>query len=199
MLDLKLQVIYCNLLTECDSIIHIFDFCTVKCHSAYHPVMIQNLQPLTLTPFYWPLSSNTVNPVSWMWLEAPDLGSCIMNESVRRPQSSVRPSFFQLLCKTPGTVTLIESVRTLFSPLCIYLSSLLPLCTLSPRSLSCSISSQLFAKSADYRFPLCLMARLLRRCSNSPWLTCCISLVHSVHKQERKNGSLWLKVFFLGG
>lgn len=150
----QLQVMYCSLLAVLVvQRYHLYLwllYCKTSLSlSSIQPVMIQNVRPLTLLPFfffffYWLLSSNTVDPVSWIWSEAPDLRPRLchgVNPSggpggfLSCWTGTLHVSAPCVNCPAPWCSSNLSgryspTLRPPHSSVCSYLSFLLPLCTL---------------------------------------------------------------------
>lgn len=136
--------------------------------------MIQNLQPLTPMPFYWMLGSSTVNPaivssknsaVSKPHRTGVNLsrgsGWLLFNVGLE-PQSSVPPSFSSCVkCLAHWCSLNLSGHYSPPSESTSNPSSLFSLFALCHPTLYLAPSTHNSANSADYKFPLCLMAQLL--------------------------------------
>lgn len=136
---------------ERDSIIHTFDFCTVKFPllSFSKPVIIQNLQPLTLAPFFF-FQTQSTQSAKYNWkLLTSDLGIVVASSDW---SESVRSLGRLLSCWTRTQLFVPLSFSSCVNCLALWCSlNLSGHC--SPPSASTSRPSSLFAL---FHLALCL-------------------------------------------
>lgn len=146
-----LQTIYCSSSAVHSHLWLLYCKNATPAYRSVSRLWFKNLQPLNPRPPLLKHSQRSQLNLIGRLLTS-DLG--FVTEGIRpgRPLScpTISRSIFQLLCKLPGALMLIEPVGALLCPhhhhrrrrpISLHLSSLLLLCTLLPRSLSCSISS----------------------------------------------------------